>query len=335
VLLLAAVLQGSAACDVPNMTACSQASAAEEGQCRLSGDKKECCLGVAQLEGCILSFGAGCAGPAVTAVKNQVEVWREYLTATLGIECQEGLGTPTTTVQLMSGDSGSASGSGRSALSGSSSGLMIWQWVLFVLFFCCCLGGGGGGAYMAMGKGKKRGKAKGGGSRAYDDEMPTPVPVEQEMPPMATDPQLDMSQVPMLAEQQSDLPPLEEIVQVPEVEPLLFGPTPGLLPGPTASTIVGGGSYSQYSYPMAVPQTQSNYTQGFYQPAQQPIYQTSVINAAPEMVFPSTTSAYNDYGGAYGAFGTQPLGTIPPAGFYAQAAPPQYATTAYSGGGVI
>lgn len=301
-LLVALLVQGSAAvCSPAAVTACQQVATTAQQACELLPDtpqkKVTCCMGPANLETCLVNFAAGCTPEVVTGIKTQLDGFRQYLSTSLGFECSEGMGTPTTTVNLLFGASGSDSGP-RSGLSSSPSGSMWWQWIIIVLLLCCCLGGAGVGGMTVMGNMKKKRGKKGG--RSYDDEADAPLPIdgEQDMP------QQEYQQEMMQA------PPVQDAPA--EAQPLLFGdpvqPT-GLVSGPTASTIVTGGYPQTYSYgQVAVPQYTSQYSSGYYQGGQ-PVAGSYYQAAAP------TYSAQPLAAQQYYTGGTQA---------------PVYATTAYA-----
>jgi len=235
---------------------------------------------------------------------------RNTLTATYGIECSQGAGNLEPPPDLSSGDSGSNSGSGVYASSGSPSGSLTWQWTFWgVILVSGLIGSCVGGCMFMQMKKKSRGKGKGGrgdaapeegeqmmqamddgaGDAVYqgDDGIPEPL---QEQAPM-------VQEVPQAVETAN----FERF----EVEPLLFGPVSNLLPGPTASTIVSAPQY-QYNYsgayPQAVPQAASNYTSGYYQAPM-------ATNAGYyQATAPATTAVYE------GGYAPQPA----------------YATTAYA-----
>lgn len=150
---------------------------------------------------------------------------------------------------------------------------------------------------------KKRGKK---GGRSYDDEATGPLPVDEEP---QQEYQQEMMQAPLVQDSQfvEQEPPRLNA----EVQPLLFGDMPGLLPGPTASTIVTGGYPQSYSYgQVAAPQMASQYSAGYYQGGQ-PVSGSYYQGAAP---------AYN--------LGTQPMAAQQ---YYTGATQaPVYATTAYA-----
>jgi len=197
--VIAPVVAAGAGCNLAVVTACVQAGNLSLTQCKVIKDnaiaKTQCCSGAALLESCIVTSGSDCGSPeaaAVTAALAQDKAYRDYLTSTKGFECSKSVSTAqptTTTVPLMSsGGTSLDSGSGRSAISGSAKGSMMWQWVLLVLCFCCCLAGiGGGGAYAAM-SGKKKSNTKKRG-RDFDDEQPPPS--EQQMPPIQEPPPME------------------------------------------------------------------------------------------------------------------------------------------------
>jgi len=152
---------------------------------------------------------------------------------------------------------------------------------------------------------KKRGKKSG---RSYDDEANAPLPIdgEQDMPQQEY--QQEMMQAPLVQDAPAEEP---RAMTNAEAEPLLFGDAPGLLSGPTASTIVTGGYPQSYSYgQVAVPQYTSQYSSGYYQGGQ-PVAGSYYQAAAP-------TYTYN----------TQPLAAQQYYTGGTQA--PVYATTAYA-----
>lgn len=312
VLLLAVIVQGTAACVPVNVTACQLAAQTARATCQLAPEKVSCCMGPANLETCMLVYAMGCEPALVSAVKLQLDQYRQFLSTDLGFECSEGMGTPTTTVNLLFGASGSESGP-RSALSSSPSGSMLWQWIIIGIFFCICLGGAGAGGVAMMGNMKKKGRGKKGG-RAFDEEASAPLPLESEGEMPQQEFQQEMMQAPLVEETPfivEEPPPMMNA----EVEPLLFGDMPGLLPGPTASTIVTGGYPQSYSYgQVGVPQMASQYSAGYYQGGQ-PVAGSYYQAAAP---------AYNF---AQPALGTQQ--------YYAGGGAPVYATTAYAGQNVV
>lgn len=312
-LLVAVLVQGSAAgyCSPANVTACQQVATTAQQACELLPDtpqkKVTCCMGPANLETCLVNFAVGCTPPVVTAIKTQLDGFRQYLSTTLGFECSQGMGTPTTTVNLLFGASGSDSGP-RSGLSSSPSGSMWWQWIIIVLLLCCCLAGAGVGGMTVMGNMKrKRGKKSG---RSYDDEATAPLPIdaEQEMP-QQSEYQQEMMQAPLVPDAPTEVAAATTNA---EAQPLLFGDAPVLLSGPTASTVVTGGYPSSYSYgQVAAPQYTSQYTTGYYQGAQ------PVAGSYYQAATPTYT------------YGTQPLAAQQ---YYTTGATvaPVYATTAYA-----
>jgi len=312
---LAAVTGGAVACDTTQLATCQATMTAVTGQ-GIAVGKNALCTAMTDYETCLKTSGLGCDAVSVQTFQDAVTATRSSLAGTYGVDCLKmGL---TTTIQLMSGDSGSPSGSTPTRSSGSTSGMLPWQLLLLVCCCCLCLGGGiGAGAY-AMSKSKNKKKPKSAPrEEVFQETMPLQQPPQEApMASVAVDVNHDgrpdvvvtgvdknRDGIPDVLQGDNNAPAKVEPVQQPAQEPV-----PAMVP---------------------IQQTVAEpYTTTYTQPAQFSTLEPLLPGPTTTSYAPTITSNYQPYG----AYNTvyPAASTYTPAYSSTYAASPTYAATTYA-----
>lgn len=296
------IASAAVGCD-PNALAACQAAAKVVIDDPLNKDHAQNCLAQATWEKCYLTNAYACAVVEKNKWKTFVEQTKNSLYGDKGIECS---GALSTTMPLISGDSGSTSGSMPHASSNSAYGWLAWQAIALICCLCCLCAGGGGAAAYFLGPGKKKRAAQ----RKRDYDMPS----SESMPLAAVEVDVNNDGIAdaVVVGEDKNRDGIPDVLQGDdkakfEVEPIQ-DPLPAMVPivdtqepAPAAAALFG-------PPPMLLPQAQSAYTTTY-----------------PQQAYPQYAQA--SYPAA--SYGSYPTTYAQPTTTYAQ--PAQYASQSYAG----